>query len=271
MGQIKALSSEITCLAYSPDLHLLACGGKDHSIVLWEAHTGKRLSTGYQGHLGEVSVIAFSNDSKSLMTGSADCSARVWNAEAAKEEAAAQHRLQLEKAFAKVHKKVVPDIPPTYIHRACFGPSGIAIIVDGDMVAQVGVWSTKSGKMFCEVEGAGPVFSPSGKMFAATVALRDAVGLQTGSIMKLYQSRTGSVEVEFQCRSISFSPEGKRMLLLLDPPAGGPKGDAHAQAQLWSIDSNNKLSLSMDVLTTAVVIDSMFVAVSTFSGSAVVH
>jgi len=64
-------------VAWSPDSRVLASGGDDCTISLWEAATGdlrKRLL----GHLGPVTALAFTRDGK-LVSGSSDTTVLVWD------------------------------------------------------------------------------------------------------------------------------------------------------------------------------------------------
>jgi dipeptidyl aminopeptidase/acylaminoacyl peptidase len=57
----------VYCVAFSPDGKTLASGGKDRTIVLWDAATGQQLRV-LRGHSDDVNYIAFSPDGKLMAT-----------------------------------------------------------------------------------------------------------------------------------------------------------------------------------------------------------
>jgi RNA polymerase sigma factor (sigma-70 family) len=57
--------------AFSPDGRLLATGGADKTVRLWDAATGRPLAV-LRGHTWWVSSVAFSPDGKTLLSGSGD-------------------------------------------------------------------------------------------------------------------------------------------------------------------------------------------------------
>ena len=64
-------------LAASPDGKILAAGGADGTIAIWETASGQKTKT-LSGHQGPVLALAFSPDGTRLLSGSADKSFRLW-------------------------------------------------------------------------------------------------------------------------------------------------------------------------------------------------
>ncbi|MFS8779309.1 hypothetical protein [Synechococcus sp. W55.1] len=79
--QLKATlegPAAITALAISPDGNLLAAGGDDGIIRLWDPHAGELLQT-LAGHKGSIEALAISPDGTFLVSGGADKTVRVWD------------------------------------------------------------------------------------------------------------------------------------------------------------------------------------------------
>jgi WD40 repeat protein len=69
----------ICCLAYAPDGKLLASGGFDRFICIWDAETGKELRCFAADSNLNIRSLGFSRDGKMLAAGSSDNSIRVWD------------------------------------------------------------------------------------------------------------------------------------------------------------------------------------------------
>jgi RNA polymerase sigma factor (sigma-70 family) len=67
-----------SCFAFSPDGKLLARGGFDQIVRVWDVQTGRPLAA-FKGHGGAVTSLAFSPDGKTLASGSADSTALIWD------------------------------------------------------------------------------------------------------------------------------------------------------------------------------------------------
>ena len=65
-------------IVFSPDGKILASGGWDNTIKLWDIATGKVIST-LTGHQGRIWSVAFSPDGKTLVSGSEDRTIRLWS------------------------------------------------------------------------------------------------------------------------------------------------------------------------------------------------
>jgi WD40 repeat protein/uncharacterized caspase-like protein len=73
-------SHEIFNVAFSRDGSVLAAGGQDQNIRLWDPATGREVQT-LTGASGAVNGLAFSNNSHFLVSANEDAGMTVWNAE----------------------------------------------------------------------------------------------------------------------------------------------------------------------------------------------
>ena len=71
--------SQVNDVAFSPDGRLLASGGSDRTLRIWNADTRETIGEPMTGHAQVVFSVAFSPDGQRLVSGSWDSSVRVWN------------------------------------------------------------------------------------------------------------------------------------------------------------------------------------------------
>jgi hypothetical protein len=76
---LQGHTGSVVSVAWSPDGKTLASGSGDKTIKLWEAATGKLLTT-LEGHTGTVVSVAWSPDGKTLASGSVDQKVKLWEA-----------------------------------------------------------------------------------------------------------------------------------------------------------------------------------------------
>ncbi|GAB3849110.1 caspase, EACC1-associated type [Dactylosporangium cerinum] len=74
-----AKAKPVNTVAFSPDGRLLASGGDDNMVRLWNPSTGQPVGQPLTGHTGLVYSVAFSPDGHLLASGGKDSKVRLWN------------------------------------------------------------------------------------------------------------------------------------------------------------------------------------------------
>jgi WD40 repeat protein/class 3 adenylate cyclase len=66
-------------VVFSPDGKILAAGGYDNTIILWDVQTGEQIGEPLQGHSDAVYSVAFSPEGKTLASAGADNTIILWD------------------------------------------------------------------------------------------------------------------------------------------------------------------------------------------------
>ncbi len=186
------------CVAFHPGGRLLASGGDDDRVRVWDTDTGHELVV-LAGHTSYVFCVAFSPDGKTLASGSIDATVRLWavTAEPLKIE---------ERATLKGHQGQV---------------TGVAFAPDGKTLAScsydgtVRLWDLAgdAARERAVLRGHGDTvgavaFSPDGKTLASG-------GHDT--TVRVWDAEAGKERLTFRGHAISvaclaFSPDGKTVV-----------------------------------------------------------
>ncbi|MEG5034415.1 serine/threonine-protein kinase [Microcoleus sp. AT3-D2] len=182
----------VKTLAVSPDSSILASGGDDNNVILWDLKTGRRMRT-IAAHKATVNEIAFSRDGQTLASGSDDKTVRLWNVRTGS-------RLRTLSGHAG-------------------GVNAIALSRDGKTLASgsedktVRLWNLGTGEVRRIITGhRGPVtavaFSPNGKIVASastdnTIRLSN---VQNGKRTRTFKGHSSWV------RTIAFSPDSRTLI-----------------------------------------------------------
>lgn len=182
----------VKALAVSPNGEILASGGDDNTIRLWDLKNGRRMLT-ITAHSNGVNAIAFSRDGQTIASGSDDKTVRLWNT------------------------KTGGRLLTLSGHGG--GVNAIAFSQDGQILASgsedntVRLWNVKNGDVRRILAGHGQAvnavaFSPNGQVVASgssdnTIRLWN---VQTGKRNRIFEGHGSWV------RAIAFSPDSRTLI-----------------------------------------------------------
>ena len=231
---LTAHTSEVNCLVFSPDGHILASGGEDGTILLWHRSTGvqKVLTKSTKS----VSNLAFSPDGKTIASGSGG-TIRFWDTITGAEKDALtglpKHINNL--SFSPDGKTIVSvtwgdgevcisniitgEPQKTFTVRMTDSVFSVAFSPDGKIVAignsdgNIYLSDLNTGKLMRKLTGHSVdvqrvVFSPDGKTLASSSYIDETVRLwdvRTGEQKRILTEHTGDIE------GLAFSQDGKTL------------------------------------------------------------
>lgn len=201
-------SHEINAVAFSPDGSLLATGGRDRTVRVWDLANGHELLA-YRGHPDTVRTLAFSPDGKLLASAGGEKDVRLWEPRTGKDV------------------RVLPGQGQCrYVTSIAFAPDGKTLAAGCDDRA-LRLYDVATGALKRDITDFGQMvqsvaFSPDGTLLAAGVA---------NGQMRLWEYpkviEPGRNQPEFWAKQdesgtashfVAFSPSSKQLLRL------GPDG-----------------------------------------------
>lgn len=128
---LKEHTGWLSSICFSPDIHLIASGSRDTSILLWDVERG-RLIRHLKGHEKDVTSVCFSPDCRFVLSGSLDSTVRLWDVNSGNE-------LRQFKGHTDS------------VYSVCFSPDGrFALSGSGDYAYKVDntirLWDVDSGR-----------------------------------------------------------------------------------------------------------------------------
>ena len=204
-AQLLGHVNGVLAVTYSPNGKVLASGGADRTIKLWDAATGQKLAT-LEGHTLSVRALAFSPDGKRLASGAGrnqQGEVKLWDVDSGQ-----------TRADCKGH----------------VGPVGyVAFSRDGDTVASgsddktIKLWDVSSGQERATLRGhqgeiTGLSFSPDGKSLASSSRVVKKPGEIKGEI-RLWDPVSAQQSFALQgsdTEALSYSPDGKHLGVVAD-------------------------------------------------------
>ncbi len=210
----------VRAVVFSPDGHLLASGGRDDQILLWDAASGQLSGHALSGQTGWINALAFSPDGKLLASASEDHTIFLWDV--ATGEAVGQPLTG--------HKDAVRSV--------AFSPDG-KLLASASADNTIRLWDVATGEAVGQpLTGHSDAvwsvaFSPDGKQLVSgsadqTVRLWDvASGQPIGDPLVGHRNWV---------LSVAFSPDGKTLA----------SGAADNTIRLW--DANSRTSVGTPLL-----------------------
>src|SRR6266542_2893088 len=151
LATLRGHRGMVRSLALSPDGALLASGGEDHQIRVWDAAT-YRLRLTLDGHTDTVNSVAFAPDNTLLASASADRTVRLWDSSTGREVATLTPSTQV-------------------VNSVAFSPDG-EVLASAGADAKVYLWQVASRQPLRMLEGHRKsirtvAFSPDGQTLAS--------------------------------------------------------------------------------------------------------
>jgi WD40 repeat protein/predicted ATPase/DNA-binding SARP family transcriptional activator len=232
----------IFSVAWSPDGEILASAGRDRTIWLWDARSGRAIRT-LHGHTDDVEAIQFSPDGRRLLSASRDTTLRVWDVRAGQTIQILRGHTEriLSCAFSPNGRTLASGgIDRTVrlwsaqgggelLHCLCGHTNAIRCVAfnrDGQIVASSGfdqavhLWDTQSGRMLHSLPAQDTIttsiaFHPNAELMA-TGAADYAVRLWDAALKGSQPSHPSPVRLRSTLRghtnsveSVRFSPDGR--------------------------------------------------------------
>ena len=146
---LREHAGAVYAVAWSPNGSILASGGQDGTVRLWNPNSGVNYAV-LRGHTARVFSIAFSPDGRTLASGSYNGNVRIWDVNA-------QRHLRTFKAIGNI-----TDL--------AFHPSKQILAVSG---GDTGLYNPGTGQMTQSMNPSGYVaFHPNGQFLAITAISR---------------------------------------------------------------------------------------------------
>jgi WD40 repeat protein len=209
---------ECHAVAFSPDRRYLVTGKGNGAVQVWDAQTGREVST-LGTHSGEIRGVAFSRDGKHLASASGDGKVKLWDA-------------------TRLHEKqqdplTLPVRVPGPSLNVAFSPDG-RWLATGGKENTVKIWEVQTGKDLQTCRGhSGEVYTLA---FSPDKAGRYVASGGEDSAVKVWDSHTGTLVRNFRGHSglvcsLAFSADGRRLV----------SGSRDSTVKVWDLTPLNQV------------------------------
>ncbi len=205
----------IESVTFSPNGKVLASGGRDNQVKIWDVVSGQELKS-LTGHTNAVISVTFSPDGKLIASssGSGNIALKSW----IKRNVGAQDNLiENDEATIKLWDartgKMLNSLSghSSAIASVAFSPDG-KILASGDWEGRIKLWGVRTGKELKTLSAHSElvqsvVFSPDGKSLASA---------GSDNLIKVWDTTRGTAIATFPAQdgvvnAISFSPDGRAL------------------------------------------------------------
>lgn len=227
-------------IAYSPEGDLLATGGIDRVVRLWDLKTGEERQA-FDGHRGTVHCLAFTPDGKTLASGSLDKMVRLWDVKTGRERAVLKDHGESVAALAFApdgktlasasydktirlwdvatgQRRAILDRHKDRVQAVAYSPDGQTLASGGDDKV-VCLWDAATGELRHSLTHEGPIsavaFSPDSLLLA--VGLENQRHAVKFGEIRFWDPKAGSERGTiaqghtFMVTSLGFLPGGEQL------------------------------------------------------------
>lgn len=210
---LKGHRGAVNSVAFDPQSGMLASGGDDRKVKLWEARSGKLLRT-LEGHTNVIWSVAFDPRGETLASGGYDDSVKLWKARSGK------------------LVRTIKDDDAGTVYSVAFDPQG-GTVVRGSAYKGIDFWDAQSGAFSRSLETFHGVlrsiaFDLQGEKLAS--------GSYDDSMVKLWDARSGKLfrtlgGHQDSVYGVAFDPKGSTLA----------SGSADRTVKLWEAKSGDLL------------------------------
>lgn len=188
-------SSEMNCIAYSPDGQYVVTGGEDAKVKVWNVNNGFCFVT-FSEHTGAVTALEFSSNKKCLVSASLDGTVRAYDLV----------RYRNFRTFTSPR--------PVQFSSLALDASGELVVAGGRDIFEIYLWSMKLGRLLEVLSGhEAPVVSLAFAPVATSSMLVSGSWDHTIRIWNCLESCGDheTIEIQSNVTAVAFKPDGEEV------------------------------------------------------------